>query len=74
MNYSNNYCDYKVAEIKCKYPDGCFVRMCDTEYPNIKFGTIGIVDFVDDVGQVFVCWANGQNTVVIPAKNQIEKI
>lgn len=74
MNYSSNYCDYKVAEIKGKYPDGCFVRMCDTEYPNIKFGTIGIVDFVDDIGQVFVCWANGQNTVAIPAKNQIEKI
>lgn len=73
MNYLRSYFEFKVAEIKGAYPDGCVVRMCADD-PNIKMGTIGIVDFVDDVGQVFVCWDDGQNTVVVPTKNQIEKI
>lgn len=73
MNYSKSYFDFKVAEIKGTYPDGCIVRMCAND-TNIKAGATGIVNFVDDVGQVFVCWEDGQNTVVVPTKNQIEKI
>ena len=72
MNYSRSYFEFKVAEIKGAYPDGCVVRMCADD-PNIKMGTIGIVDFVTMLGRCSFVGMTGKTPLLFRQKIKLKK-
>ncbi len=50
----------QVEAIRERFPAGCRVeilRMDDPQAPPV--GTVGVVQMVDDVGTIHVCWSNG---------------
>lgn len=56
-----------------KYPIGAMVRliaMNDEQAPPI--GTVGKIQFVDDVGSVHIHWQNGSSLAVIPDVDVVE--
>lgn len=36
------------------------------QYTNLQYGDLGIVNFIDDTGTVFVSWDNGSKLGLIP--------
>ncbi len=63
----------ELAMLREKYPTGTMVRlisMNDKQAPPV--GTIGEVQFVDDVGSVHVHWRNGSSLAVIPDVDVVE--
>ena len=57
----------ELAMLRQKYPAGTTVQlisMDDEQAPPV--GTIGEVQFVDDIGNVHVKWQNGSSLAVIP--------
>ncbi len=63
----------ELAMLREKYPTGTTVRlisMNDEQAPLV--GTIGEVQFVDDVGSVHVHWRNGSSLAVIPDVDVVE--
>lgn len=62
------------CEMKCKYKEGSRIRlnhMGDDIHP-IKDGSLGTVDFVDDIGTVFVNFDNGRNLGLIYGEDDFE--
>lgn len=63
----------ELAMLREKYPTGTMVRliaMNDEQAPPV--GTIGEIQFVDDVGSVHIHWQNGSSLAVIPDVDRIE--
>ncbi len=63
----------ELAMLREKYPTGTMVRlisMNDEQAPPV--GTIGEVQFVDDVGSVHIHWRNGSSLAVIPDVDVVE--
>ncbi len=63
----------ELAMLREKYSTGTMVRlisMDDKQAPPV--GTIGEVQFVDDVGSVHVHWRNGSSLAVIPDVDVVE--
>lgn len=46
--------------------------MEDVQAPPV--GTLGIVESVDDIGSLVVCWDNGSNLRVLYGEDLVEKI
>jgi len=62
----------ELAMLRQKYPAGTTVQlisMDDEQAPPV--GTIGEVQFVDDIGNVHVKWQNGSSLAVIPGVDSI---
>jgi len=38
----------------------------DDEYTKLQYGDLGTIDYIDDVGTVFVSWDNGSKLGLIP--------
>ena len=52
----------KIEEIREKYPKGTKITLvCMECEPQMKNGLTGIVEFVDDIGQIHVSWSNGSS-------------
>lgn len=63
----------EVQSIKMKYPKGTKIRcIFMNDGRPIKGGTIGEVDFVDDIGSIFMKWPNGRTTPLIPNYDDFE--
>lgn len=65
---------HTVYMIKEKYPPGTRVRilnMPDDPYP-VPPGTRGTVRFVDDAGNIHVCWATGSTLGLIVGCDEFE--
>lgn len=63
----------ELVMLREKYPTGTTVRlisMADEQAPPV--GTIGEVQFVDDVGSVHIHWRNGSSLAVIPDVDVVE--
>lgn len=56
-----------IEELKEKYPCGTKVVL---EYmhgePQMKSGLTGIINYIDDAGQIHVNWENGSTLALIP--------
>ena len=51
----------EAGKIKAKYPEGTRIELEQMEDSQaIESGTRGTVDFVDDIGQIFMKWDNGR--------------
>lgn len=63
----------EVEAIRKKYPKGTKIKCInmDDGMP-IKGGTIGEVEFVDDIGSIFMIWPNGRTTALIPGVDDFE--
>lgn len=61
----------KVDEIQMEYPSGTKIKVLSTSYKSIKYCE-GIVDFVDDTGQMFVILDNGKKRIVLPTEKVIK--
>lgn len=62
----------QLAMLREKYPAGTTVQlisMDDRQAPPV--GTIGEVQFVDDIGNVHVKWQNGSSLAVIPGVDSV---
>lgn len=65
----------KIRGLKNKYVPGTeimLIKMEDTQAP--PFGTKGIVDFVDDIGNIHVRWSNGSSLSVIDGVDSFKVI
>ena len=66
----------KIAQdLRTQYPEGTKVRLLkmeDQQAPPI--GTIGVVDYIDDIATIFVKWANGSRLGVVYKVDVIEKV
>jgi hypothetical protein len=49
------------------------IKMVDP-YTDLKAGDIGVIEFVDDAGQIHVSWENGSRLALIPGVDEYEII
>jgi len=65
----------QLENIKREYPIGTRVRLTsmsgENQMPN---GLEGNVDFIDDIGSVFVKWDNGSMLALVIGEDSFEKI
>jgi len=73
--YRNFYEQHSAQEIKAKYKEGTKIRLIkmeDIQAPPL--GTTGIVQFVDDAGQIHCNWPNGSTLALIANIEKFEII
>lgn len=44
------------------------------EYTRLKPGSVGVVNFIDDMGTLFVKWEDGSNLGLIPGVDRWQEI
>jgi hypothetical protein len=56
------------------YKKGLRVELVSMEdpYTNLKPGDLGTIEFVDDIGTIFINWDNGSSLVVILGEDAIK--
>ena len=61
----------QVERIKARYPAGTRISLnsMDDPYAPIPPGTEGVVQAVDDAGQLIMKWDNGRNLSLIPGED-----
>ncbi|MDD3227660.1 MAG: DUF4314 domain-containing protein [Oscillospiraceae bacterium] len=66
----------QVARIKARYPAGTRIRLeaMDDPYASIPPGTEGVVQAVDDAGQLLMKWDNGRSLSLIPGEDSFSVI
>lgn len=67
--------DEQIKMIKQNYPTGTRIKLI---YMNDNYavpkGTIGTVDYVDDMGQIQMNWDNGSSLALIYGIDKFEKL
>ena len=65
-----------VDHICAQYPPGTRIRLQQMHdpYAPVPPGTEGIVDCVDDIGQIHMKWDNGRTLALIPGEDSFTKI
>lgn len=66
----------EVKEIREKYPKGAIVRLIhmDDHIHPVPDGTIGVVDYVDDAGQIHMRWETGSGLALVPDVDEFKRI
>ena len=65
----------ELKSLRERYPIGCRVellQMDDTQAP--KIGSIGVVNFVDDIGSIHVTWSSGSTLAVVYGVDSCRRI
>ena len=63
----------ELEQLRKRYPTGTKIRliaMTDPQAP--PPGTLGKVQFVDDIGDIHVAWQNGSSLALIPGVDAFE--
>lgn len=66
----------QAERIKKNYPEGTrieLIKMNDPYHP-VEKGMRGTVEFVDDIGQIQVCWDNGRGLALVPSHDKFRKL
>lgn len=67
--------DNKIKRIKECYPKGTEIELISmNDFQAIPSGTHGIVDFVDDIGTIFVNWDNGSTLGLVIGEDRFKVI
>jgi hypothetical protein len=68
--------DALVKFIKQQYPPGTRIRLdaMNDPYNPIAPGTLGKVEFVDDIGQIHMKWDNGSGLAIIPGEDRFSVV
>lgn len=65
----------EVEMIKSMFPTGTKIRLLSMDdLQPIAYDTIGIVNFVDDDGQLHMKWDNGRTLALIYGVDKFEKV
>lgn len=66
----------QVERIKSQYPAGTRIRLdfMDDPYAPIPSGTEGVVQAVDDAGQLIMKWDNGRSLSLIPGEDHFSVV
>ena len=65
----------EVDEIRKMYPSGTKIKLiCMNDSYGVPSGTKGVVDYVDDDGQIHMNWDNGSSLAIIQGIDKFEKI
>ena len=66
--------DNKIRIIKSMYQKGMRVKLREMKdsYTNLKEGDEGTIEFVDDLGTIFVKWDNGSGLGLIIGEDSFE--
>ena len=66
----------QVERIKVRYPAGTRIRLVymDDPYAPIPSGTKGVVQAVDDAGQLIMKWDNGRSLSLVPSEDSFSVI
>lgn len=67
--------DNKIKRTKECYPKGTEIELiCMYDSQTVPSGTHGIVDFVDDIGTIFVNWDNGSTLGLVIGEDRFKII
>ena len=67
--------EYEIERIKKEYTKGTEIELiCMSDSQAVPSGTKGKVDFVDDIGTIFVDWENGSSLGLIVGEDQFKII
>lgn len=63
--------DHKnVERLKERYPTGTRIRLINMSgESDMPSGLMGIVDLVDDIGQIQMTWDNGRSLALVPGED-----
>ena len=66
----------KIEQIKKMYPEGTKIKLnyMKDNYNPVPNGTLGVVDHVDDAGQIHVKWENGSSLALLYDEDDFEII
>lgn len=65
----------EVERLQQQYPKGTRLKLISMEDPcRVPEGTVGVVDFIDDAGQIHMRWETGSCLALIPGVDQFQKI
>ena len=72
MNYSNK--EY-VEHLRRKYPPGTRLQLScmEDDFP-VPPGSMGTVEFIDDMGQIHVDWDCGRSLALIPGVDAFSRL
>lgn len=74
-NQEPSMCRLFVGRVKKNYTKGTRIKLLNMlGEPNMPLGLTGIVDLVDDIGQVHVSWDNGSHLALNVYTDIFEKI
>lgn len=65
----------RIEDLRKRYPQGTRVYLESMEgEPQMPSGLMGVVDGVDDIGQIFVDWENGSALALQPGLDRFHKV
>ena len=65
----------KIKRIKEQYPKGTEIELISMEdFQAVPSGTHGVVDFVDDIGTIFMKWDNGSSLGLVVGEDQFRVV
>ncbi len=66
----------QVRQIKEQYPAGTRIRLNSMSDPwsPVPEGTEGVIDMVDDIGQIHMRWDNGRTLALVPGEDSFSAI
>lgn len=66
----------KAKVYKEMYPKGTRLELISMEdpYAPVPSGSLGTVEFVDDMGQIHMKWDNGRTLALIPDEDSFKKL
>ena len=65
----------EIAEIRLNYPPGTRIELIHMEdnWP-VPAGSCGIVEHVDDAGQIHMKWDNGRTLAIVPQVDKFRRL
>ena len=66
----------KIEQLRNMYPEGTKIKLnyMNDNYNPVPSGTLGVVEHVDDAGQIHVKWENGSSLALIYDEDVEERI
>ena len=66
----------ELERLRKEYPTGTRVELIrmDDPYRTIPAGTIGMVEFVDDAGQIHTVWEDNGSLALSPGEDEWKKV
>ena len=65
-----------IERLRREYPKGATVELLEMNdpYREMPAGLRGVVDFIDDAGNIHIDWQNGSSLAAIPGVDQIRRV
>ena len=65
----------ELEQLRQQYPKGTRLKLISMDDPHgVPAGTVGEVEFIDDIGQIHMKWENGSSLALIPEADKFIRI